>query len=80
MENKGYSFWQIFGAFAIGATAGAVTALMLAPQTGAETRRKLSAIPHAVKEALAQAKNAGVEAFAQSYEEPEDGKKMPHAH
>jgi gas vesicle protein len=56
-------------AFALGASTGAIAALLLAPQSGAKTRKQLSnlaaegrdkvmAAPHAMKEALGEARTA----------------------
>lgn len=77
-QNQGHSIWGIVGAFAAGAAAGSVTALLLAPSSGADTRKKLSGIPHAIKEAYTEATHAGVEAFTQSYAEQEAGKTTSH--
>lgn len=43
MANEGNSSGSILVAFALGAAAGAAIALLYAPATGAETRRKLAA-------------------------------------
>lgn len=67
MENRGTSFWGILGGFAVGAAAGAITAILLAPRSGAETRTRLKVLPHAFKEAYGQAKQAGLQAYHQSY-------------
>ena len=42
MANNGNSAGGVLVAFAIGAVAGAAVALLFAPATGEETRRKLS--------------------------------------
>ena len=67
MEKEGYSVLGIVGAFAAGAAAGGVTALLLAPHSGAQTRAKLKVVPHAAKTAYTQALQAGREAFTQNY-------------
>ena len=67
MEEKGTSLWSVAAAFAAGAAAGSVTALLLAPRSGAETRARIGVVPHAVKEAVVHAKQAGVDAFNQNY-------------
>ena len=43
MANEGNSSGSILVAFALGAAAGAAIALLYAPATGVETRRKLAA-------------------------------------
>lgn len=78
MERQVGSYWGIVGAFALGAAAGTVTALLLAPRSGAETRGRLKVVPHAVKEAYSQAKEAGVQAFNRSYAAQGDGGAHPH--
>lgn len=67
MEKPGFSFCSVFAAFAAGATAGTIAALLLAPRSGAETRKRLNVIPRAVKAAYTQALEAGNEAFSESY-------------
>jgi gas vesicle protein len=42
MSEKGNSVGTVLAVFAIGAIAGAAVALLLAPASGAETRRKLA--------------------------------------
>ena len=42
MSNNGSSAGTVLAAFAIGALAGAAVALLYAPATGEETRRKLA--------------------------------------
>lgn len=42
MSDKGHSTGSVAVAFAIGALAGAVVALLYAPASGEETRRKLA--------------------------------------
>ena len=48
-------------AFAAGAVAGAVTALLLAPQTGAETRRTLGGLYDQAKEGISDFTGLGME-------------------
>ena len=66
--------------FLVGAAAGAAVALLTAPQTGREARRKLKnvsqrlanqagRVPPAVKEAYRRATQAGKEAFTRKLEE-----------
>ena len=43
MANEGNSSGSVLVAFALGAAAGAAIALLYAPASGAETRRKLAA-------------------------------------
>ena len=42
MSDKGNSVATVLAVFAVGAIAGAAVALLLAPASGAETRRKLA--------------------------------------
>lgn len=74
MEDKGYSFWSILGAFTVGAAAGSLTALLLAPRAGAEMRSRLAVIPNAVKDACIQAKQAGLDTLNEGLEELQDAK------
>lgn len=74
MENNGHSFWGILGAFAVGAAAGSLAALLLAPRSGTETRATLAAVPDAVKAAYINAKQAGLEALNEGLDEVQDAK------
>jgi gas vesicle protein len=67
--------------FLAGAATGAAVALLTAPQSGRDTRRKLKQIsedladraarvPPALQAAYRQATEAGKEAFVHTYEEP----------
>ncbi len=47
MDNNGHSFWSILGVFALGAAAGSMTALLLAPRSGTEMRSTLASLPNA---------------------------------
>jgi len=60
-EDNGYSAGAVAFAFLAGAIIGAVAALLLAPQTGAETRKLLKTYAEkAEEEALEKAKEAKV--------------------
>ena len=48
-ERDGYSISSMFFAFLLGGLVGAGAALLLAPQSGAETRRKIKDITEEVK-------------------------------
>ena len=72
-ENTGFSGMQILMAFAGGAAAGAVVALLTAPQSGAKTRAQLrdaaaSTGDHATRfpKALQGAMGAARDAFSDS--------------
>ena len=45
MSDRGSSAGTVLAAFMIGALAGAAVALLYAPATGEETRRKLAELP-----------------------------------
>jgi gas vesicle protein len=60
MDNNGHSFWSILGVFALGAAAGSMTALLLAPRSGTEMRSTLASLPNALRVACAQGKEAGL--------------------
>ena len=77
--DVGYSGTQVLLAFLGGAAAGAVVALLTAPQTGAETRAQLrgvanksreraSRIPIALKGAVGAAREAFNDSIAESLE------------
>jgi len=77
-DERGFSGSHLLIAFASGAAAGAVVALMTAPRTGKETRDALQSwandvrgkagrLPHAMGAAVERASKAGKEAFAESY-------------
>jgi len=76
-EHNGYTGFHLLMAFIGGAVAGTVTALLLAPQSGRETRGQISAklqegrdmtkrIPAAVKGAGGAAKEAFSKAMDES--------------
>lgn len=77
-ETRGFNGWHVLVAFTAGAAAGAVVAYLTAPRSGKETRAvlqdwakdvrdKASRIPHSVREAVERGKQAGKEAFIESY-------------
>lgn len=79
-ENCRYSGAHILIAFVAGAAAGAVVALLTAPQSGRETREKVQAwavdlkdkackVPDATREALGRATAAAKSAFAEALRE-----------
>lgn len=77
-DTRNFNALHIVAAFAAGAVAGAAVAYLTAPRSGRETRaalqdwardarEKAARIPHAVREAVERGKQAGKEAFAESY-------------
>ena len=77
-REEGFSGIGLFLAFLGGAAAGAVTAIMLAPATGEETRAKLrdmalnsknkvTRVPKALKSAYSQAAEVAKDAFGEAY-------------
>ena len=50
MDNKSSRMGSVTVAFLIGAVAGGITALLLAPQTGAQMRRRLKRGAHDLRE------------------------------
>jgi gas vesicle protein len=48
LETEGGHVGGMFAAFALGLVAGAVTSLLMAPASGAETRRRLGEFAHQV--------------------------------
>jgi len=77
-DTRGFSGSHLLIAFATGAAAGAVVALMTAPRTGRETREALQSwaddvrgkaarVPRAMSAAVEHATKAGKDAFAESY-------------
>ena len=77
-ETRSFNGFQLFLAFTAGAAAGAAVAYLTAPRSGKETREaiqgwakdtrgKMSRIPHSVREAVERGKQAGKEAFVESY-------------
>jgi gas vesicle protein len=78
VETRRFNGLQLFVAFTAGAVAGAAVAYLTAPRSGKETREalqdwardardKASRIPRAVREAVERGKQAGKEAFVESY-------------
>lgn len=79
-REDGFSGLGLFLAFLGGAAAGAATALLLAPQSGEETRAKLKdmaansknkvqRVPKALKSAYSQAAETAKDAFGEAYRE-----------
>jgi len=77
-DTRGFSGSHLLIAFATGAAAGAVVALVTAPRTGKETREALQGwaddvrgkaerLPRAMGAAVERGTKAGKEAFAESY-------------
>jgi len=77
-ETRGFNGGHLLVAFTAGAVAGAAVAYLTAPRSGKETREalqgwakdvrdKASRIPHSVREAVERGKQAGKEAFVESY-------------
>jgi gas vesicle protein len=84
IDNSGKSGWGVFFAFLGGALAGATTALLLAPTSGEEARRKLldmanegkekvTKVPRAIASAYSQAAEVAKDAFAEAYNAAERG-------
>ena len=74
-EDSGFSGTQLFFAFLGGAAAGAVVALLTAPQSGADTRAQLREVAansreraRRVPEALKNAAGAASDAFTHALE------------
>ena len=65
MSNNGSSSGSVLLAFAVGALAGAAVALLYAPASGDETRRKLAQKAREGKDNLASAVERGREAYEQ---------------
>jgi len=77
-EREGFSGFGVFMAFLGGAAAGAAVAILMAPQSGEETREKLlgyatdgkgkvQQLPQALKTAYAQASEVAKDAFTEAY-------------
>ena len=65
MADNSSSAGSVVLAFAIGAVAGAVLALLYAPASGDETRRRIAAKTREGKQRLSTAVDRGREAFEQ---------------
>ncbi len=65
MADNGSSAGSVLLAFAVGALAGAAVALLYAPASGAETRRKVAQKAREGKETLEAAVERGREAYEQ---------------
>ena len=65
MADNNSSAGSVVLAFAIGAVAGAVLALLYAPASGEETRRRIAAKTREGKQRLSTAVDRGREAFEQ---------------
>jgi gas vesicle protein len=63
MAKDGTSSGTVLVAFTLGALAGAVVALLYAPATGEETRRKISEKAREARERAEAAAREGTEAF-----------------
>ena len=79
MERTGFSGGQILAGVLLGAAAGATAALLLAPNSGSETRRRIRSLASDSKDragrlpaALSQAKQAAVTAFQKALAEGGD--------
>ena len=77
VRKEGAGFGGILLAFLTGALAGSVAAMLLAPRSGPETRRKIAELAETGKEkanrvpvAVREARNAAVTAFAEAMKEP----------
>lgn len=79
-QRQGYSIGQLLLAFAGGAAAGAATAILMAPRSGAETRRRIKErardkrerigrIPSQMREAYHSAAGAAQRRFGSSHEQ-----------
>lgn len=77
-DRDGFSGFGVFLAFLGGAAAGAAAALLLAPQSGEQTREQLlgyanqgkegvTRVPQALKSAYAQASEVAKDAFTEAY-------------
>jgi len=65
MANNGSSAGSVLLAFAVGALAGAAVALLYAPASGAETRRKVARKAREGQETLEAAVERGREVYDQ---------------
>ena len=65
MSNNGSSSGTVLLAFAVGALAGAAVALLYAPASGDETRRKLAQKTRDGRDTLASAVERGREVYEQ---------------
>lgn len=65
MSNNGSSAGSVLLAFAVGALAGAAVALLYAPASGGETRRKLADKAREGRDKLESAVERGREAYEQ---------------
>lgn len=81
-REEGFSGLGIFFAFLGGAAVGAGVALLMAPTSGEETRKKIqelanqqkdkaARVPKALKSAYAQASEVAKDAFSEAYREVE---------
>ena len=79
-DNNCYSGAHLLLAFIAGGAAGAAVALLLAPQTGTETRDSIRGlakgaqgkavkVPEALRKAYAEASDAAKKAFSESFAE-----------
>ena len=77
-ETRSFSGMNCTMAFAAGALVGSIVAILTAPRTGRETRDalntwtrditdKASRLPRAVRQAVDRGREAGVQAFTDSY-------------
>jgi gas vesicle protein len=65
MSNHGSSSGSVFLAFAVGALVGAAVALLYAPASGDETRRKLARKAREGRDAMESAVERGREVYEQ---------------
>lgn len=81
-KTEGFGTLGVVLAFAGGALAGATVAMLFAPVTGEEARKRIKEIaqsgtkrvtrmPKALKSAYSQATDVAKEAFSQAYSQPE---------
>ena len=79
-ETRSFTGMNCTMAFAAGALVGSIVALLTAPRTGRETRDalnywtrdisdKASRLPRAVRQAVDRGREAGVQAFNETYRE-----------
>lgn len=69
MSDKDNPLGTVLAAFAIGAMAGAALALLFAPASGADTRRKLAEKAREGRDRVGDLVDRGRDAFAQARKE-----------
>lgn len=71
-EDSGYSTGSIFLSFLLGGIVGAGLALLLAPQSGRETRRRIKEFSDDVRDRVGEQVDTAKEKAASAYESGKD--------